>query len=119
MEFPRLVRPLQVLILVEYRSLFSENQRKDGRGLFRKILSKEGRMVLSDQVIGKKTLSKVGVFFAGLLGLYDPETYTGHCWRRTCITLLAKSNLSVARMKLVSGHKSDTVLQMYIDSTSR
>ena len=43
--------------------------------------------------------------------------YTGHCWRRTTATLAAAKGMTVPQIKQITGHRSDTVVQNYIDSS--
>lgn len=61
--------------------------------------------------IGKNVLSNFGKRVALFLHLKEPERYTGHCWRRTGITLAANAGLTIPQLKVLSGHKSDTVVQ--------
>jgi hypothetical protein len=69
--------------------------------------------------IGKNSLSKFGKQVAKLLGKRDWESFTGHCWRRTAATICADSGFSIPEIKNVTGHKSDTVVQGYVDSSMR
>ena len=68
----------------------------------------------------------------------NPDCYTGHCWRGTAATILADEGLSVLQIKRktikfflnlkafincnfnlgVTGHKSDTAVQVYVDNSS-
>jgi hypothetical protein len=68
-------------------------------------------------VIGKNTLAKYPKTVATLLQKNDPQLYTGHAWRRTSITLAANRGLSLVQLKNLSGHKSDTVVQGYINDS--
>lgn len=45
------------------------------------------------------------------------EKYTGHCWRRTTATMAAEYVMSLPQIKQITGHKSYTVVQGYIDSS--
>ena len=54
---------------------------------------------------------------ATILGLKKPELYTGHTFRRTAITMCASKGMTLSEIKLISGHKSDTVAQKYIDQS--
>jgi len=67
--------------------------------------------------VGKNTISTYGKRIATMLRLENPDGYTGHCWRRTATTLCAEAGLSIPQMKAVTGHRSDTVLQGYIDNS--
>ena len=53
------------------------------------------------------------------LELPDPQSHTGHCWRRTSITFATEQGLSLMEIKALSGHKSDTVVQGYIEKGPR
>jgi integrase len=69
------------------------------------------------QLIGTHTASNYGKEIAFALELPNYEKYTGHCWRRTTITIGANAGLTLPQLKALSGHKSDTVLQKYIDNS--
>jgi integrase len=64
------------------------------------------------QVVGKMTCKKFSEAIATRLLLPNPLHYTGHCWRRTAATLAANAGLSMAQLKCLTGHRSDTVLQV-------
>ena len=69
--------------------------------------------------IGKNALGRFGKEVAKSLGKPNWASFTGHCWRRTAATICAESGFSVPEIKNVTGHKSDTVVQGYIDSSMR
>lgn len=71
------------------------------------------------KTVGKNTLANFGKDIARLLGKEDWEGYSGHCWRRTSATFCAESGFSLPEIKNVTGHKSDTAVQGYIDSSTR
>jgi hypothetical protein len=71
----------------------------------------------SAQNVEKATLSHFGVAIATRLELACAEAYTGHCYRRTAATLAANYGLSLAQLKTLTGHKSDKVVQRYIDKS--
>lgn len=48
------------------------------------------------------------------LGLDDPNTFTGHAFRRTSATLLAHAGGNMIRMKELGGWKSDATAQGYV-----
>lgn len=54
---------------------------------------------------------------AKLLGLPYAEEYTGHCWRRTAITMMADAGMSAPQICAASGHKSQAVAQGYVDNS--
>jgi hypothetical protein len=106
---------LEVKSISEYIECFKTEDRK-GR-FFRKLLFKDGKITSSNQVVGVHTADKFGQKVAAILGLPDHKDYTGHCWRRTATTFAANAGLSLAQMKTLTGHKSDTVIQGYIDKS--
>lgn len=67
------------------------------------------------QVIGKNKISEVPKTIATFLKLNDPETYTGHCLRRTAATLLANSGANLTTVKQLGGWKSGSVAEGYIE----
>jgi hypothetical protein len=67
------------------------------------------------QPVGRDKCKKFGIVIATALDLFEPSTYTGHCWRRSAATLAANAGLSLAQIKALTGHRSDTVVQRYID----
>lgn len=106
--------PLQVQAVENYLALFPEP--RDGR-LWRKVtIGSKGKFVVGSQVLGKNMLAKIGYHVGIAVGLSHEKAMklTGHCWRRSAITLACESGLSVAAIKTMSDHKSDTVLQGYI-----
>jgi hypothetical protein len=102
----------EVAILDEYVTCFLLEKR---HGRFFRKLKGITKIESTEQVIGKSTTAKYGKIIAGQLGLKDSEGYTGHTWRRTAITWAADSGLSLPQIKILSGHKSDTAVQGYID----
>jgi hypothetical protein len=106
---------LEVKAISEYIECFKFEDRK-GR-FFRKLLDKNGEITSSKQVIGIHSADKFGQKVAAILGLPDSKDYTGHCWRRTATTFAANAGLTLAQMKTLTGHKSDTVIQGYIDKS--
>lgn len=95
----------------KYWDLFSVENRT---GRFFRILV-NGKP--SAKVIGKNSLSKIPYDVAVALSLPNPESYTGHCLRRTAATLLAESGVSKITLKLAGRWKSDTVCDGYIDDS--
>ena len=71
----------------------------------------------SIQFIGKHKFSKMPNEIALFLELENPETYTGHTFRRTAATLLAQSGVSMLRLKNLGGWKSDSTAQGYCDDS--
>ena len=70
-------------------------------------------------MIGKSKLAKIGYKCAIAVGFSeaDARKFTGHWLRRSAITFAAEHGLSLAQIKTMSGHKSDTVVQGYIDKS--
>ena len=56
----------------------------------------------------------MGKKIAELLGLKNPQRYTGQCWRGTAATVLADAGFSKPQIKAVTGHKSDKAVDVYI-----
>ena len=106
----------EVAIVDFYISCFREEDRTGS--FFVKLVMKASRITpLAKRPVGKNTISSYGKRIATMLRLENPDGYTGHCWRRTATTLCAEAGLSIPQMKAVTGHRSDTVLQGYIDNS--
>ena len=88
-------------------------EKNHGQRLFRKLLP----TYFPGQAVGKHTLASYGKRLATAIGLTTPEKYTGHCWRRTAATLAAEAGSSLAEIKTLTGHKSDTVVNHYINNS--
>ena len=71
----------------------------------------------SIQFIGKHKFSKMPNEITLFLQLENPETYTGHAFRRTSATLLAQSGASMLRLKNLGGWKSDSTARKDIATT--
>lgn len=69
------------------------------------------------QVIGKNKIGETPQAIALFLGLPDPKTYTGHCFRRTSATLLCDSGASVQNLKQLGGWRSETVALGYVENS--
>ncbi len=69
------------------------------------INASSGNWYIKDMPIGKNVIAKIGVKLAQLLEKPEPEKYTGHCWRRTAITVLANSGASADQIMAASGIK--------------
>lgn len=107
----------EVKAITNYVNCFPVEERT-GR-FFRKLLTNpDGTVKFSKRVIGEHTAAKIGIFIAKLLNLSEPENYTGHCWRRTATTFAANAGLPLPQIKALTGHKSDTVVQGYIDRSA-
>jgi hypothetical protein len=62
-------------------------------------------------------MDKIPSKVAALLGYPDYACFTGHAWRRTTATIAASRGMTLPQIKQITGHKSDTVVQGYIDSS--
>lgn len=83
-----IVGAIEVEILDQYVGCFPITERSSPeKRLFRKLTDGDGLIYGANVVIGKNTLSNYGKKVAGILGLADPDRYTGHSWRRTATTI--------------------------------
>jgi len=71
----------------------------------------------SVQPIGLNTIGKVPREIASFLKLEDPQSYTGHCFRRTSATLLVDKGGDITTLKRHGGWKSSTVAESYIEES--
>jgi hypothetical protein len=111
---------LGVQAVDKYLALFSARGRADNlkTRLWRRCsTSKAGAITCNwtAQNIGVNTCKLFGFQIATALKLADPKSYTGHCWRRSAATLAANAGLSLPQIKALTGHRSDTVVQRYIE----
>ena len=112
-EYCCITGPLEVQVLDDYIDCFPA-EAQHGR-LLRVLKLKRNRIVGTFGLIGVHTMGAFGQAVAQFLGKEDWKKYTGHCWRRTAITWAASSGLSLAQLKVLSDHRSDSVVQGYID----
>jgi len=68
--------------------------------------------------IGKNIMQKIGRSIAALLGLDNPDKYTGHVFRRSSVCMMANTGASLMQLKAHTGHKSDTTVQGYFDTST-
>ena len=54
---------------------------------------------------------------AAYLHLPDPQTYTGHSFRRSSATFLADSGEEITNIKRLGGWKSTTVAEGYVEDS--
>ncbi|KAF2895723.1 hypothetical protein ILUMI_10447 [Ignelater luminosus] len=66
------------------------------------------------QPVGVNTFGKIPSDIAKYLGLNNPNSYTGHCFRRSSATLLANAGADVLSLKGHGGWKSNTLPKKYI-----
>jgi len=64
--------------------------------------------------IGKNTLACVGVEIASELCLRSPETYTGHCWRRSAGTNASNSGVNVTTLMSMMGWSCPKTAMQYV-----
>ena len=71
-----------------------------------------------NQPMGRNLLYCVGKDVATKLGLDNPETYTGHCFRRTSATMAADGGATPQQMQRAFGWKSVSTAQKYVEESS-
>jgi hypothetical protein len=64
--------------------------------------------------IGKNTLALVGVEIASELCLRAPETFTGHCWRRSAGTNASDSGVNVTTLMSMMGWSCPKTAMQYV-----
>ncbi|XP_029171116.1 uncharacterized protein LOC114940557 [Nylanderia fulva] len=69
------------------------------------------------QVIGLNKFGKMPTVIATYLNLPDPNSYTGHTFRRTSATILADSGADILTLKRHGGWKSNAVAEGYVDNS--
>lgn len=75
----------------------------------------EGRC--TRQPIGRHKIGEVPGIIATYLGLSNPKTFTGHCFRRTSATLLSESGANMQMIKQLGRWRSDIIAQSYIENS--
>lgn len=71
----------------------------------------------TSQVVGINTIGKIPRQIAAYLKLENPETYTGHCFRRSSATLLADAGGDLLTLKRHGGWKSSSVAETYVEES--
>ena len=96
--------PASVLDLYFTRLMFDfQCQREDLKGsIFKGSQGVNGKRFTSVNV-GKNTLGGVGVEVARELCLPHPESYTGHCWRRSAGTNASNAGVNVTTLMSMMG----------------
>ena len=69
------------------------------------------------QHMGKNKITSISKDIARFLGLPDPDSYTGHCFRRTSATLLVDGGADLLTLKRHGGWKSDKVAEGYVQDS--
>lgn len=105
-----LVEPLWIEVVEKY---LAKRPTPDMPRLF--ISHRNGKP--TKQNIGHNTISKVPQTIAKFLKLNNPETYTGHTFRRSSATILAEGGGDLLTLKRHGGWKSGTVAESYIEES--
>lgn len=113
-QFALVLNAKAVRCIDEYIECFKMGERT-GR-FFRKI---NKHMRATYQVIGKETAKDYAKCLAQLLGHPDFALFSGHAFRRSAITIMAGFGCSMSEIQSLSGHRSSSVVQEYIDSSPR
>lgn len=66
------------------------------------------------QVIGKNTIAQIPKEMAKFLKLPNPDSYTGHSYRRTGTTIAANNGANLEQLKRIGDWKSAAVCERYI-----
>ena len=69
------------------------------------------------QPMGKNLLYGIGKDVATKLVLENPESYTGHCFRRTSATMAADGGATAQQMQRACGWKSVRTAQKYVEES--
>lgn len=67
-----------------------------------------------NQVVGLCTIGKIPSRIATYLCLKNPNTYTGHAFRRSSVTLLADTGVDTLGLKRHGGWRSSSVAEGYV-----
>ena len=67
--------------------------------------------------VGENTLAAYGKQIAKLIGKTDWNLFTSLTFRRTVDTVCADAGMTLPQLKSTMGHKSDRVVQRYIDNS--
>ena len=70
-----------------------------------------------NQPMSKNLLYDIGKNVARRLQLDNPESYTGHCFRRTSATMAADGGATTQQMQRAFGWKSAATAQKYVEET--
>ena len=94
------------------QDLFCKREELKG-GFFKGTHGKAGKRFVNSNV-GKNTLALVGIEIATELCLRDPETYTGHCWRRSAGTNASNSGVNVTTLMSMMGWSCPKTAMQYV-----
>ena len=73
----------------------------------------------SKQVVGINTMGKIPSVIAKYLQLEDPNSYSGHSFRRTSATLLVNAGADTLALKRHGGWKSTAVAEGYVENSMK
>jgi integrase len=85
--------------------------------------NKEGRIFknfnnkFTAQPMGVRTIAKVPNAVATFLGIFG--NYTGHCFRRSCATVLAENGATSVQLKNLMNWRSESTALNYVQNTKR
>ncbi|KAJ8910064.1 hypothetical protein NQ315_013319 [Exocentrus adspersus] len=79
------------------------------------IYYKSGKCTV--QPVGINTLYSIPKKIAACLGLPKPNSFTGHCFRRTSATFLADSEADIQVLKRHDGWRSSGVAEAYVEDS--
>ncbi len=114
--FSLIVGDLEIAIIDNYISLFDLDARCGP--FFRYLIwadNTKSRMKGTNKRIGINVLKAYPSKIAEMLKLEHANSYSSHSWRRTTASSLAAKNFNLVNIKNITGHKSDKVVQGYID----
>ena len=94
------------------QDLFCKKEDLKG-GFFKGTHGKSGKRFVNSNV-GKNTLALVGIEVASELCLRAPETYTGHCWRRSAGTNASNSGVNVTTLMSMMGWSCPKTAMQYV-----
>lgn len=87
---------LENQVLDEYHACFTDDMKAEAEGRFlRKLTTSGNRLRATKQKVGKNVVADIGKQIAEILQLENPDKYTGHCWRRTSITMMTNSGMVI------------------------
>ena len=81
--------------------------------LFKGTHGKDGKRFIRANV-GKNTLALVGIEIASELCLRDPETFAGHCWRRSAGTNASNAGVNVTTLMAIMGWSCPKTAMQYV-----
>jgi len=108
---------LEMQAIKDYITCFDGKPSLKKGKLFKQLIQKASKVVGTGRNVGRNTLGDYGKCIAKWLDKPDFEAYTGHCFRRTSTTFAADEGLTISQMKALTGHKSDKVVQGYVDTS--